>query len=270
MSEPHEQPYQVAEETWVIPHLFPVPLVGNLYVNSMVIRGPEPILVDTGSPVVRETWLEAAWSLVDPADVRWVFVSHDDGDHVGNLAEVLNLCPRATVVASWMAFGHLQIHGRGVPPERCLVVADGDAFTAGDRTLVALRPPVYDSPSTRALFDPSTGVLWGSDAFGGFIPGPANDAEDLPGAEWSEGFTAFARLLSPWHVLTDHAKFQSSVDRVTGLGPETIASCHGPSLRGAGVDRAVKLVRRLPAMEPWNEPTQADMEAFMATLMAGT
>jgi flavorubredoxin len=178
MSEPFEQPYQVAEETWVLPHLFPVPGAGNLYINSMIIRGREPILVDTGSPLVREDWLDRAWSIVDPADVRWIFISHDDGDHVGNLTQVLELCPEATVVASWMAFGHLQVGGRGVPPERCLIVADGDTFSAGDRTLLALRPPIYDSPSTRGLFDPVTGVLWGSDAFGGFVPGPAQDASD--------------------------------------------------------------------------------------------
>ncbi|MCA1847086.1 MAG: MBL fold metallo-hydrolase, partial [Actinobacteria bacterium] len=225
-----EQPYQVADETWVIPHLFPVPLAGNLYINSLVIRGREPILVDTGSPVVKADWLRAAWSIVDPVDVRWVFVSHDDGDHVGNLAEVLEACPNATVVASWMAFGHLFAHGRGVPPERSRIVADGETFTAGDRTLLAFRPPIYDSPSTRALFDTTTGVLWGSDAFGGFVPGPVHDARDLPDADWSEGVSIFSRLISPWHGLVDDAAFQGTMDRLVSLGADTVASCHGPAL----------------------------------------
>ena len=33
-----------------------------------------------------------------PADVRWVFISHDDHDHIGNLLELLDLCPQATLV----------------------------------------------------------------------------------------------------------------------------------------------------------------------------
>ena len=269
MHETPEQPYQVATETWVIPHLFPVPVVGNLYINSLVIRGPEPILVDTGSPVVRPDWLRQAWSIVDPADVRWIFISHDDGDHVGNLAEVLDACSNATVVASWMTFGHLHVHGRGVPPERSMVIADGETFTAGDRTLLAFRPPIYDSPATRALFDTTTGVLWASDAFGGFVPGPVHDARDLPDDEWMDGLSAFSRLISPWHPLVDDARFQPTVDRVATLGAHTITSCHGPALRGPSVDQALDLVRRLPALEPWTEPTRSDMELFMATLMAG-
>src|SRR5437588_2580194 len=80
-----EQPYKVAKDTWVIPELFPAPMVGNLYINTMVITGEQPVIVDTGSALVREQWLEKVWSVVEPADVRWIFISHDDGDHVGNL-----------------------------------------------------------------------------------------------------------------------------------------------------------------------------------------
>ena len=37
--------------------------------------------------------------------MRWIFLSHDDVDHVGNLAVLLELCPRATVLTSWWAMG---------------------------------------------------------------------------------------------------------------------------------------------------------------------
>jgi flavorubredoxin len=266
MIEIDEQPYQVAADTWVIPHSFPVPAAGTLAINTMVIRGREPILVDTGSPLVREQWLEEAWSLVDPADVRWVFISHDDGDHAGNLADVAEACPAATFVASWLTFGHLQVGGLLLPPDRCLIVADGDTVTTGDRTLLAFRPPVYDSPGTRAVYDTSSGVLWGSDAFGGFMPGPAQDAGDVPETEWTDGVAALSRLLCPWHVHVDDAAYQATVDRIASLGPAAIATCHGPSIQGAGVDRALRLVRDLPTMPPWPGPTQAEVEHAMALL----
>ena len=51
----------------------------------MLIRGREPIIVDTGAPIHRLRWLEQVFSLVDPEDVRWIFLSHDDGDHIGGL-----------------------------------------------------------------------------------------------------------------------------------------------------------------------------------------
>jgi hypothetical protein len=43
-------------------------------------------------------------------------------------------------------------------------VNDGESFEAYDRTLRAIRPPVWDSPTTRGLFDQSTGVYWGVDS----------------------------------------------------------------------------------------------------------
>ena len=67
----------------------------------MVIRGEQPIIVDTGTPLHRELWLEKVFSLVEPADVRWIFLSHDDGDHTGSLHDVLEQCPNATLVANF-------------------------------------------------------------------------------------------------------------------------------------------------------------------------
>ena len=29
--------------------------------------------------------LEALWSMVDPNDLRWILLTHDDNDHAGNL-----------------------------------------------------------------------------------------------------------------------------------------------------------------------------------------
>ena len=58
-----------------------------VYINSMVILGKEPVIVDTGTPANRKQWLDDVFSLVEPEDVRWIFLSHDDVDHTGNLDE---------------------------------------------------------------------------------------------------------------------------------------------------------------------------------------
>ena len=75
----------VAPETWLIPNLASAGPGQYLPVNSLLVRGSEPIIVDTGAPVHRRRWLEQVFSLVDPEDVRWIFLSHDDSDHVGAL-----------------------------------------------------------------------------------------------------------------------------------------------------------------------------------------
>jgi hypothetical protein len=45
-----QSPIRVADETFVIPMPFEIPGFGILYINSMVIRGQEPILVETSAP----------------------------------------------------------------------------------------------------------------------------------------------------------------------------------------------------------------------------
>jgi glyoxylase-like metal-dependent hydrolase (beta-lactamase superfamily II) len=90
-------PTKVAADTWVIHSLQPAlgqPLF--VYLNSMVLLGAEPMIVDTGTIANREQWLEDAFSLVEPEDVRWIFLSHDDGEWVvGGIREPTRRRPRA-------------------------------------------------------------------------------------------------------------------------------------------------------------------------------
>src|SRR3954453_22327610 len=150
------RPYQIADETFVIPWALEAPPVGHFPMNSMGIRGAEPVLVGTGCPAVRPQWLEAAWSVVDPLDVKWVFLTHDDRDHSGNLLAILAACPNATLLTTWFSIGRMAEEWE-TPINRCRFINDCDTVDVGDRTLVAKRPPLYDNRTTRALFDPKTG-----------------------------------------------------------------------------------------------------------------
>ena len=87
------------------------PASGHFPMNSMVIRGVEPVLVDCGAPAVRPQWLEAAWSVVDPIDVRWVFLTHDDRDHSGNLLPIPRGMPQRDAADDLVFY---RSDGRGV------------------------------------------------------------------------------------------------------------------------------------------------------------
>ncbi|MBI5967166.1 MAG: MBL fold metallo-hydrolase, partial [Deltaproteobacteria bacterium] len=99
----HHAPQLVAPDTYVIRQLTgegtPAPM--NVYVNSLVINGREPVIVDTGTVSNREGWMRDVFSIVDPKDVRWIYLSHDDPDHTGNLRQALAACPNATLVTNW-------------------------------------------------------------------------------------------------------------------------------------------------------------------------
>ena len=259
-------PYRVAPDTYVIPQLLPAPPIGLFYINSMVITGSEPILVDTGAPSYRTQWLQHAWNIVDPGDVRWVFLTHDDHDHAGNLREVMAACPNATLVTTWFSMARYAVDTEDLwlPFDRVRWVRDGETFPAGDRVLAAVRPPLFDNPTTRGLFDTQTRVYWSVDSFGASVPHPAENAADLDHDAWREGLLLINRLNHPWHLWLDQAKFHAYLDHVHGLGIEVMPGCHGPAIHGATVDEAFTLIRQLPAMPAWQEPSQFDLEAMLA------
>jgi len=119
------RPYQIADETFLITWGLDAPPVGHFPMHSVLIRGKEPVLVDTGAPACREQWLATVATLVDPADVRWVFLSHDDRDHAGNLLPVLAACPNATLLTNWFSLGRMAEEWE-TPLPRCRFVNDGD------------------------------------------------------------------------------------------------------------------------------------------------
>lgn len=259
------EPYEVAEETFVIGQLHQPPGAPvGIYLNSVVIRGKEPVIVDTGTYFNRDQWLEDAFSLVDPADVRWVYLSHDDHDHVGNLRPVLDACPEATLVTTWFMVERLSADF-DLPLARMRWVNNGESFTAGDRRLTAVVPPLFDSPTTRGLFDSRTGFYWAVDSFASALVNPTVEAADVDRSEWTEGF-AMNRINSPWHQWLDHRKFGRHVDRLQALGVSAIASAHGPALHGEMIDEAFRLIREVPHLEAPPLPGQGDLDAIVASL----
>jgi flavorubredoxin len=177
-----------------------------------------------------------------------VFLSHDDEDHTGNLEEVLEMCPNATLVTSWAAVERMGC-AFSAPPERMRWVDDGGSLDVGDRTLVAMRPPAYDSPTTRALFDASTGVLWASDAFATPMPAePVDHVGDLPPELWAEGMALFHHhALCPWLSMVDRDAYLGTVSRFRDVAASVIVGAHTPVISGDSMQPLSTIWRRCPA-----------------------
>jgi flavorubredoxin len=265
-------PTRIANDTFVIHQIQPAlgqPLF--VYLNSMVIRGREPMIVDTGTPANRKQWLDDVFSIVEPDDVRWIFLSHDDVDHTGNLDEALSACPNAQLVCNW-AMIERHTNCFDFPLERCRWVMDGESLDIGDRTLLAFRPPVFDSPTTRGLFDPTTGVYWAVDTFATPLPDPSMGVADLDPEFWDHGLALFALgAVSPWLTMLDPDKYGRYVDTVQNLDITTVAACHTPVIEGPYIERAFNRVRQLPTIDPPMLPDQSVLDQIIAaTALAQT
>jgi flavorubredoxin len=260
----HHEPLKLADDTYLIRQVGgegEAPML--VYVNSMVVLGKEPVIVDTGTVSNRENWLNDVFSLVDPKDVRWVFISHDDHDHVGNLPEVMALCPNATLVTSWFQMERLS-GDLAIPPTRMRWIEDGDSIDAGDRVFAAVRPPVFDAPTTRGFYDSKTGVYWASDAFAAPTSVVIDDVSSLHPEEWRQGFNLFQTALSPWVHLVDAVKFNKTVCRIAELDIKTIGAAHTPAVFGDYVSSAIDMMLDLPQQPPAQLPGQETLDQIVA------
>ena len=235
-----------------------------VYLNSMVILGEEPMIVDTGTPANRKQWLEDVFALVEPEDVQWVFLSHDDVDHTGNLDEVMSACPNAKLVCNW-AMVERHTNCFDFPLERCRWVMDGESFDIGDRTLHAVRPPVYDSPTTRGLFDPTTGVYWAVDTFATPLPDPKlGDRRPRPGV-LEFGMTLFAfGAVSPWLSMVDQAKYGQLRRRRPEPRHQDHRRLPHAGHRGRVHRAGVRAGPRVPDVEPPPLPDQSVLDQIIA------
>jgi flavorubredoxin len=229
------------------------------------IRAAEPVVVDTGTAENREQYLTDVFSIVEPDDIRWVFISHDDVDHTGHLNALMAHAPNATLVVNWFIAERM---GRSldVPLFRQRWVGDGKWFSVSDRQVLAMRPPVFDSPTTRGLFDPTTGVFWSSDSFATPMPAPVRDVSELDAEQWLAGINTFDRYVSPWLTLVDDARFQATVDRLAALSPSVMAGCHTPAIAGRHVAAAIEATRRSPVADVPAQPDQCVLEQILGAV----
>jgi flavorubredoxin len=257
------EPEAIAPDTWLVPTLGADPAGGYLGAHSLVIRGTEPVLVDTSVLFGRDRWLENVFSLVEPEDVRWIFLSHDDHDHLGNLDVVLERCPNATLLSNYATVARL-VADVELPLERMRWSNVGDTIDVGDRDLLVVRPPMFDSPATRGFFDTRTGVLWGVDTFGTSFPGAVYDADDVPDEMYDESFVLLNLLNTPWLEWADAERFAAHVATTQSLPLEVVASAHGPVHRGARIADAFRRTRELVGRVPAPQPGQDVLDLLSA------
>jgi flavorubredoxin len=227
-----------------------MPSVGGTWtnLNSAVILAREPVIVDTGMVTHRETWFEDVLSLVRPSEVRWIYITHTDSDHAGNLVEALEVFPNAKVVISH-GESYRASAAMGIPFDRFKVLNNWETFDVGNHALRSIRPPVYDSPYTRGLFDHTTGVFYSADAFCAPMPhGPIDRVDEIPLGLWAQGMVQYHyKSLCPWVGMVNPVLFQEEIQRLADLTVKVIVSAHCPVIGTPSINRAFELMAQLPS-----------------------
>ncbi len=258
-----DKPYFAIPDVAVLPLHFPIPGMGFLPVNAFVIKSKEPVLVDTGAAGESDAFMKALESIIDPRDLRWIWLTHDDSDHVGNMQRVLGAAPRARLAANALAIMRMSASWQ-VPMDRVYWLNPGDSIAVGDRKLTAVRPPLFDNPSSIGVYDDRSQSLFSVDCFGGIVQRLAQDAADIEAEELTRGMIAWSTADTPWVHLVEPGKFKGTVDAIRRMSPKTILSSHLAPARGK-TEGFLEMLATLPASPPFIPPD----ESVLLQLMAG-
>jgi flavorubredoxin len=151
--------------------------------------------------------------------------------------------------------------------DRVYLLNPGQSLDVGDRTLTALRPPLFDNPSTVGFYDDRSEAYFSSDCFGA----PMETAElataddvgySAPGAIRAAQHL-WATVDSPWVHLVDEAKFLQTVAGLRTLDPRWILSTHLPPADGHTAE-FLDMLAEAPKSDPFIGPDQAALEQMLA------
>jgi len=240
-----------------------IPTLGSLAINAFVLHGDEPVLVDTGSIADSPAFMSTLESILD---LRWVWLTHTDFDHIGSLAPLLDVNPDVRVITSFVGVGITGLTAHPLPMDRVYLINPGQSITIGDRTLTAVRPPVFDNPITTGFVDTTTRTLFTSDCFGALLSGIPDSAGDVSADELRDGQVRWATIDSAWVHDVDHDAFTANLDHFRAIEPDLVLSSHLPPAPGTMHNTLVDALALAPGADRYLGPDQVMLDVMLAQM----
>ncbi len=259
--------YRLNEHVTVLNDQLEVPGIGFLPINAFVLHAREPVVVDTGLGLPDRDFVRTLSAVMDPADVRWIWLTHPDRDHTGGLFKLLDAAPHARLITTFIGAGFMSTE-RPLPLDRVYLLNPGQQLDVGDRTLHAFRPPLFDNPATVGFYDDRSRVCFSSDCFGAPMAtvelASASDARDVPAAELLAGQLLWATIDSPWVHNVDTSRYSKSVQAMQAVDPDVILSTHLPPATRMET-RLFDMLALAPGADPFVGPDQEALQAMLSS-----
>jgi len=259
--------YRTGKHATVLSDHLEVPGIGFLPVNAFVLHGREPVVIDTGLSLPDRDFVAALKTVMDPADVRWIWLTHPDRDHTGGLFDLMDAAPRARVITTFLGVGIMSTE-RPLPLDRVYLLNPGQSLDLGDRMLHGFRPPLFDNPATVGFYDDASGVCFSSDCFGAAMPSAelatSTDAREVAASDLRAAQLLWAAVDSPWVHSAHTDRYFETVRSMRDIEPDVVFSTHLPPAIGIG-DQLFDMLAEAPAADPFVGPDQQALEMMLAS-----
>lgn len=190
--------------------------------NSYLILDEQVAIMDTIDARKTDVWLSQLAEALGGRVPDYLVVSHMEPDHAANVRRVVDMYPALKVVCTAKT---VQLIARffelTLPPERLIVVKEGDTLSLGVRTLRFIMAPMVHWPEVMMEYEESEGILFSADAFGKFGALSYDDPEG-----WTcEGRRYYFNIVGKYG-----AQVQALLKKVAQLDIKTVCPLHGPIL----------------------------------------
>ena len=259
--------YKAAPDIEVLTSNVAIPGYGLVPINAFVIHGSEPVLVDTGAVFESDEFMTALQAVVDPADLKWIWLTHTDFDHIGTLHRLLAENAKLRVITTFPGVGIMGLSGP-LPMDRVIW------STRDNRSLSATASsPPSNRPSSTTLRRPGSTTTSRGGSSAPIASGrsskpcprtpPNSRTKDL-----REGQVFWATVDSPWLHKVDRDAFAKELDGIRKMAPRMILSNHLPPAPGHLIERILGSLSAAPGAHPFVGPNQAAFEQMLQQMAA--
>lgn len=216
---------------------------GTTY-NSYLIQDEKTAIIDTVKSKFTKQYLEHITELVDFEQIDYIIVQHNEPDHSGALAELIDVAKNAQVVCANVATKYVaNILNRDLD---VLSVKNNTTLSLGKKTLQFQTAPYLHWPDTMMTYLVEDNILFPCDVFASHFCDSRMFNDLITRDFWTDYKYYFDSIMRPFKK-----NVRNGLKKIAPLTIEMIAPSHGPILRE-------NVQKYIAAYEEWAAPLSAN------------
>jgi flavorubredoxin len=195
---------------------------GTTY-NSYLIRDQKTAVIDTVKSKFSQQYFQNISEIIDPAEISYVIIQHNEPDHSGSLKELLSRAPQAKVLCAKPAIKYVKnIVNKDIDIE---AVNEDTEINLGSKALRFLSTPFLHWPDTM-MTRLDEHILFPCDVFASHYCDSHMFDDRITENFWPDFTYYFNMILRPFKK-----HLRKALDKIDQHQIELIAPSHGPILR---------------------------------------
>ena len=204
----------------------------NVYV---LLNDDKPILIDCGSHLHNQSIMADMDHVLDGRTPEYIFLTHSELPHAGNIASVAQKWPDIKVIVSNVMLPYIEILPV-LPLGQITQVVPGHTIQSNGRTIYFIDALLKDQPGSQWLYDDRTEAIFTGDGFGYYTTDEhiTHFSDETPGGIQTTQFVNYHKTTFHYLRWIKPTPFNADIDTMFSRRPiDIIAPIHGNAIRGS-------------------------------------